>query len=85
LDRDANLDVLRLHPECPPLLRCGRMHCRYTGPFFLGMAVLVTAYAADMVSLGNQPGLLLSIVIGAGNAFIWWSTERVLGSYSRRG
>jgi hypothetical protein len=34
---------------------CGRTHCPYTGPFFLGMAVLVTDYAADMVSLGNQP------------------------------
>jgi hypothetical protein len=59
--------------------RCGRTHCRYTGPFFLGMAVLVTVHAAGMVSLGNQPWLLLGIVIGAGNAFIWWSTERILG------
>jgi hypothetical protein len=43
------------------------------------MAVLVTVHAAGMVSLGNQPWLLLGIVIGAGNAFIWWSTERILG------
>jgi hypothetical protein len=58
--------------------RCGRTHCRYTAPFFLGMATLVTAYAAGMVSLGNQPWLLLGIVIGAGNALIWWNTERIL-------
>jgi hypothetical protein len=63
--------------------RCGRTHCRYTGPFFLGMAVLVTVYAAGIVSLGDQPWLLLGIVIGTGNAFIWWSTERILGPYSR--
>jgi hypothetical protein len=62
--------------------RCGRTHCRYTGPFFLGMAVLLTAFAAGIVSLGNQPWLLLGIITVAGNAFIWWSTEHILGPYS---
>ena len=28
--------------------RCGRTHCRYTGPFFLAMAVLVVAYATGI-------------------------------------
>ena len=28
--------------------RCGRMHCRYTGPFFLGMAGLVAVYTARL-------------------------------------
>ena len=36
--------------------RCGRTHCRYTGPFFLAMAVLVMLYATGIVPLGHQPG-----------------------------
>ena len=56
--------------------RCGRTHCHYTGPFFLGMAVLVTAYALGTVSLGNQPWLLLAVwllfsVPAISIAYIW--------------
>lgn len=35
--------------------RCGRTHCRYTGPFFLGAAGLVVAYVAGLLPLGSQP------------------------------
>lgn len=64
--------------------RCGRTHCRYTGPFFLGMAGLVAAYGAGVLPLGNQPWLLLGIAIAVGIALIWWGSERILGTYSRR-
>ena len=64
--------------------RCGRTHCRYTGPFFLAMAVLVMLYATGIVPLGHQPWLILGISIVAGNALIWWGSERLLGTYSRR-
>ena len=62
--------------------RCGRMHCRYTGPFFLGMAGLVAVYIAGIVPLGSQPWLVLTIVIAGGNALIWWVSERFYGTYS---
>ena len=64
--------------------RCGRTHCRYTGPFFLAMAVLVVLHATGMVPLGDQPWLILGILIAAGNALIWWGSERLLGTYSGR-
>ena len=32
--------------------RCGRMHCFFTGPFFLAMAALALAVGLDIVSLG---------------------------------
>jgi len=57
--------------------RCGRTHCRYTGPFFLGMGGLVTAHIAGSLPLGSQPWLVLAIFIAAGNALIWWGSERV--------
>ena len=64
--------------------RCGRTHCRYTGPFFLGMAGLVAAYGTGVIPLGNRPWLLLGIVIAVGNGLIWWGSERLLGTYARR-
>ncbi len=64
--------------------RCGRTHCRYTGPFFLGTAALVAAYAAGVLPLGSQPWLMLAILVVVGNALIWWGSERLLGTYSRR-
>ena len=48
--------------------RCGRTHCRYTGPFFLGMAALVLAYAVGIVQLGNQPWIILGLLTVVGNA-----------------
>ena len=63
--------------------RCGRTHCHYTGPFFLGIAAVIAAYAAGIVSLGGEPWLLLGTLIVAGNALIWWGSERLLGTYSR--
>lgn len=63
--------------------RCGRTHCRYTGPFFLGMAGLVVAHAAGILSLGDQPWVILGMLILGGNALIWWVSERLFGTYSR--
>lgn len=62
--------------------RCGRTHCRYTGPFFLVSAGLVAAYAAGVLPLGNQAWLVLGSIVVVGNALIWWASERVLGTYS---
>ena len=64
--------------------RCGRTHCRYTGPFFLGMAAMVFAYATGMLPLGSYPWLVLGLIAAVGNAIIWWWSERALGTYFQR-
>ena len=64
--------------------RCGRTHCRYTGPFFLGMAAMVFAYATGILQLGSHPWLVLGLIAAVGNAIIWWWSERVLGTYFQR-
>jgi hypothetical protein len=61
--------------------RCDRTHCRFTGPFFLAMAGCVLVHAAGMLPLGSQPWLAIGLVIALGNAFIWWGSERLLGTY----
>jgi hypothetical protein len=64
--------------------RCDRTYCRYTGPFFLAMAGIVLLYVAGVLPLGSQPWLLLGLGMLVGNALLWWGSEKLLGSYSRR-
>lgn len=64
--------------------RCDRTHCRYTGPFFLAMAGLVMLHLIGHLPLGGRPWLVLGLQIAVGNAVIWWFSEKLLGTYSRR-
>ncbi|ABF54220.1 MULTISPECIES: hypothetical protein [Sphingopyxis] len=63
--------------------RCGRTHCRFTGPFLIGMAILVVAYAIGMLPLGPHGwGILGGVTLG-GFAALWWGSERAWGKFSR--
>ena len=62
--------------------RCSRTHCRYTGLFFLSMAVVVLVYFIGLLPLGSWPWLVLGLTVAVGNALLWWGTERVFGTYS---
>ncbi len=61
--------------------RCGRVHCRFTGPFFLGMAVVVALYGLGAIPLGAQGWALIGITIALGTAAIWILSERLWGRY----
>jgi hypothetical protein len=62
--------------------RCGRTHCRYTGPYYLGMIVPVAVLASGIVSVGFSGWLALGALILAGSKIIWWATERAWGKFS---
>ena len=62
--------------------RCGRTHCRYTGPFYLAMIVPVVLFGAGSISVGLLGWLFLGVLILAGGKIIWWATERVWGKFS---
>jgi hypothetical protein len=62
--------------------RCGRTHCRYTGPYYLAMIVPVLAFAAGVVPLGFYGWLALGVTVLAGSKIIWWTTERSWGKFS---
>src|SRR5262245_25679638 len=34
--------------------RCGRTHCRFTGPFYMVMAALVVAHVTGLLPIGDQ-------------------------------
>lgn len=62
--------------------RCGRTHCRYTGPFYLVMIAPVVVLGSAIVSVGIYAWLLLGALIVAGGKLIWWATEREWGTFS---
>jgi hypothetical protein len=62
--------------------RCGRTHCRYTGPYYLLMIVPVLAFGSGIVAAGIYGWVVLGLVIIAGSKLIWWATERAWGKFS---
>jgi hypothetical protein len=62
--------------------RCGRTHCRYTGPYYLAMIVPVFLLAAGVGSAGFSGWLILGTLILAGDKIIWWATEHAWGKFS---
>lgn len=64
--------------------RCGRMHCYFTGPFLLFMAVAVLLHGFQVIWLGTNGWKWLGVVIVVGVAVLWWGPESVWGKFSRR-
>jgi hypothetical protein len=62
--------------------RCGRTHCRYTGPYFLAMIVPVLVLASGIVSVDFYGWFGLGVLILAGSKIIWWATESTWGKFS---
>jgi hypothetical protein len=63
--------------------RCGRTHCRYTGPYYLAMIAPVLVLAAGVISADIYAWLSLAILILGGSMIIWWATETAWGKFSR--
>jgi hypothetical protein len=60
--------------------RCGRTHCRYTGPYYLLM--IAPVLLLGLASAGIYAWLLLGALIVGGSKLIWWATERAWGKFS---
>src|SRR5712691_9523333 len=61
--------------------RCGRTHCRYTGPYYLAMIAPALVLGSDTVSAGIYGWIVLAVLIIGGSKFIWWATERAWGKF----
>ena len=62
--------------------RCGRTHCRYTGPYYLVMIAPLLVLASGILSAGFYGWLGLGVLIFAGSKIIWWVTEWAWGKFS---
>jgi hypothetical protein len=63
--------------------RCGRTHCRYTGPYYLAMIVPVLVLASGVIPVDFYAWVSLAVLILGGSMIIWWATERAWGKFSR--
>lgn len=61
--------------------RCGRMHCRYTGPYYLLLIVPVVLHGFDALPLGPWGWWILGALILLGAKVIWIGTEVLWGQY----
>ena len=62
--------------------RCGRTHCRYTGPYYLAMMVPTFALGSGIMAVGPTGWWILACVILIGSKVVWWATERAWGKFS---
>jgi len=62
--------------------RCGRTHCRYTGPYYLAMIVPVLALGSGILHADFLEWAALAVVTLLGAKVIWWATERAWGTFS---
>ena len=65
-------------------LRCGRVHCHLTGPFFLLMALIALSYGLGILHLGGNGWNLLGLMTLIGAIALWCLPEMLLGKYRQR-
>ena len=64
-------------------VRCGRVHCYLTGPFFLLMALAALSYGLGILHLGGNGWNVLSLITLVGTIALWCLPEMFLGRYRR--
>ena len=61
--------------------RCGRVHCYFTGPFFLFLALVALLHGSGVVPLGQSGWSLLTATFVIGFATLFFVPEWFLGRY----
>lgn len=61
--------------------RCGRTHCRYTGPYYLALVIPVVILGLGLLPLGPYAWWILGSAILFGGKIIWWATEAAWGKF----
>lgn len=65
-------------------LRCGRVHCYFTGPFLLILAAASLLHGLGVVSLGASGWQWVGLVAVGGAAVLLFVPERLWGRYAAR-
>lgn len=64
-------------------LRCGRVHCYLTGPFFLLMAAITALYGAGVLPLGRHGWSYIGLAVLIGAVALCCLPEMLWGRYRR--
>ena len=65
-------------------VRCGRVHCYFTGPFFLAMAILTLLYGFHIARIGAYGWNLISLTVLVGGLLLCYVPEVLIGRYWQR-
>jgi hypothetical protein len=65
-------------------LRCGRVHCYLTGPFFLIVAAVTLLYGLGIIHLGASGWSTIAVIALAGGVLLCCLPEALFGKYLRR-
>lgn len=65
-------------------VRCGRIHCYFTGPFFLAMAAIALLYGLGILPLGHFGWNIITLVVVIGALVLYRLPEALLGRYQKR-
>ncbi len=65
-------------------LRCGRVHCYATGPFFLLMAAVAVLYGLGIAPLGARGWNAITLVTVIGGIALYYLPEHFFGRYRQR-
>lgn len=66
-------------------LRCGRVHCFWTGPFFLLMAIVSLLYGFGIIASISEGWNVIGLVTLIGAVGLWWIPEFFAGKYRASG
>ena len=61
--------------------RCGRVHCWFTGPFFLAMAVVIVLFGTGLLPLGSNGWNMIGFALLFGGVTLTYGPELILGQY----
>lgn len=62
-------------------LRCRRVHCYLTGPFFLMMAIVILARGLGSAPLGIHGWNVIALTVLVGTLILWFVPEMFFGRY----
>ena len=65
-------------------VRCGRIHCYFTGPFFLAMAGVTALFGAAVVPLGRNGWNAIGLTLLVGGVVLTFGPEPILRKYRVR-
>lgn len=63
---------------------CGRIHCYFTGPFYLLMAVLSLCYGIGIFQLGQFGWIWIGSIVVLGGPILTRVPEHIYGKYITR-
>jgi hypothetical protein len=61
------------------------VHCYFTGPFFVVMAIVALFYGLGFVPIGGDGWNILGLTVVVGALLLWFIPEFFFGRYRRRG